>query len=167
MKTIISSLTVVAFAFTLSAYAVDEHHPEDQKAAPTNAAPKERAPAPKAATPPKNDKSAVPKTAQAPTSDMPAGMMDNMNKMQQQMQQLMQTHDPKERERLLTEHMQAMQQHMKMMGDMKGSGMMARGTTGASSIPSEKRMQMMEQRMDMMQKMMEQMLQQMDATQKK
>lgn len=93
---------------------------------------------------------------------MPAGMMDNTNKMQQQMQQVMRTQDPKERERLLNEHMQAMQQQMKMMGGMMSGGTMMCGDQGTGGMPSEKRMPM-DQCMGMMHKMMEQMLQHMQA----
>ncbi len=158
MKTIFTVIAIGVLTATLSAYAADEHHPEEQKAAPSKTAPANKPQEKSAAT--------SPKSAQGPSSQgsgMPAGMMDNMNKMQEQMQQIMRTQDPTERERLLKEHMQAMQQQMKMMG----GGMMMGGDKPANRMPPEKRMQMMEQRMDMMQKMMEQMLQQMQATQPK
>ncbi len=42
-------------------------------------------------------------------------MRENMTKMQQQMEKLMATTDPQERERLMHEHMQTMQERQKMM----------------------------------------------------
>lgn len=162
MKTIFTVIAIGALTATLSAYAADEHHPEEQKAAPSKTAPANKPQEKSAATSPK---SAQGSSSQG--SGMPAGMMDNMNKMQEQMQQIMRTQDPTERERLLKDHMQAMQQQMKMMSGMMGRGMMMGGDKPVNRMPPEKRMQMMEQRMDMMQKMMEQMLQQMQVTQPK
>lgn len=109
------------------------------------------------------------------------GMMDmeQMQKRMQEMQALMgqadKTADPKERQRLLQEHMTKMHEMMSdmrgMMGpDMMGKGMMAqgmmmgggmKGQDKPSGMDMEQRQQMMEKRMDMMQGMMEQMMEQM------
>lgn len=69
-------------------------------------------------------------------------MTDRMKSMQAQMDQIRRNTDPREREKLLAEHMRSMQEGMQMM---RGMG----GQHGA---------EMMQGRMDMMQMMMEQML---------
>jgi hypothetical protein len=78
-------------------------------------------------------------------------MMERMKTMHAQMDKIRQTADPKEREKLMAEHMKTMQEGMQMMQGM-GGGMM--GMMGGGQGP-----QMMEGRMDMMQMMMEQMMQ--------
>lgn len=156
-KSILTVATISLVVAAFGAFAVDEHHPEEQKAAPPKTAP--------ASKPVQKGAAAAPRPDQAPSPQaggMPPGAMDNMSKMQQQMQKLMRTQDPRERERLLKEHMQAMQQQMKMMdGMMGGMG----GDKGASGMSPEKRMPM-DQCMGMMHKMMEQMLLHMEAMQR-
>ena len=53
-------------------------------------------------------------------------MQENMLRMHEQMHKIMQSTDPKEREKL-------MQEHAKMMHSMKGGGMMEHGTMGGNS----------------------------------
>lgn len=90
----------------------------------------------------------------------------NMAKMQQQMDRISTTKDPKERQKLLQEHMVTMQENMKAMRAMGnsmhkgGSAPMTMGNRG--SMPNDdmqKRQEMGEKRMDMMQEMMNQMMQ--------
>lgn len=50
-------------------------------------------------------------------------MMNNMRTMREQMEQIRRTTDPKERERLMQEHMRLMMGQMKMMGSMRNSMM--------------------------------------------
>ena len=78
------------------------------------------------------------------------------------------TTDPKERQKLMQEHMSAMQDNMKMMHGMGGSMMTGSGEhegmpmAGKKAAMSEadmmQRHEMMAARMDMMQMMMEQMM---------
>ena len=75
-------------------------------------------------------------------------MMDRMKSMQAQMDRIHQNSDPKEREKLLAEHMKSMQEGMQMMRGMGG------GRHGAAGHGAE----MMQGRMGMMQMMMDQML---------
>ncbi|MGE0873600.1 MAG: hypothetical protein AB7O31_02900 [Burkholderiales bacterium] len=96
-------------------------------------------------------------------------MMERMKTMQAQMEKIRQTTDPKEREKLLAEHMKSMQEGMQtmrgmgggMMGMMGGGmgGAMAGGTMGGPRGSGPQSAQMMQDRMDMMQMMMEQMMQ--------
>jgi hypothetical protein len=101
-------------------------------------------------------------------------MQVNMTKMQSQMEKVHATTDPKERQKLMHAHMQAMQANMAMMGamgkPMKMDDGQAKGAaaSGDKSVPGNKGMmsgdmmqhhQMMEERMGMMQMMMDQMLQ--------
>ncbi len=83
-------------------------------------------------------------------------MVERMKLMQAQMDKLRQTTDPKEREKLLAEHMKSMHEGMQMMRGA-GGGMM--GMMGGGQAAGGQGMQMMEGRMDMMQMMMEQMMQ--------
>jgi len=53
-----------------------------------------------------------------------------MLKMHEQMHKIMQAKDPKQRDKLMQEHMQMMQEHMKTMGGMMGGGMMGQGMMG-------------------------------------
>lgn len=108
-------------------------------------------------------------------------MQENMQKMQAQMKEIHDTKDDDTRDRLMNEHMQAMDEGMGMMrgmgGDMmqgmKNGGVQQRkGMEGgmmknAKSVKDDmapkssdmmERMGMMEKRMDMMQMMMEQQL---------
>jgi len=59
-------------------------------------------------------------------------MQENMKKMQQQMDQLRVTGDPAERERLMQQHMQTMQDNMMTMHGM--GGMMMQGATGSDAM---------------------------------
>lgn len=94
MDKLISATAVSFFLIAPAAVAVDEHHP-DQKGAPVKDA------------------------------GMPMGkMQDNMLRMHEQMHKIMQSKDPKERERLMQEHQKMMQENMKMMGgEGKGATM--------------------------------------------
>jgi periplasmic protein CpxP/Spy len=84
-----------------------------------------------------------------PAASKPAGNMpEMMTRMQEQMKQIHATSDPKERQRLMNEHMKTMHESMPMMQGMKeGAGM-----------GSGQRMDAMGQRMDRMEQMMQQML---------
>ena len=104
-------------------------------------------------------------------------MQEKMKKMQEQMEKIHAATDPAERRKLMKEHMQSMQEGMKMMGrmggGMKGGDMMAKakkdqdgpmmedgggdkgGMMGGMMMKKHKKM---EDRMDMMQMMMEQMI---------
>jgi hypothetical protein len=67
------------------------------------------------------------------------GMQMNMIKMHEQMHKIMQAKDPKERQRLMQEHLKMMQDHMKMMGGNMGGmmgGDMHRMMPGGGSNPS-------------------------------
>jgi len=104
-----------------------------------------------------------------------AQMQGNMKTMQQQMDKLRATTDPKAKQKLMQEHMQTMQDHMTMMRGMGGPIMQGGGQPGgmggmagmsgmgskkdAASGDMAQRHDMMVQRMDMLQMMMEQMMQ--------
>jgi hypothetical protein len=105
--------------------------------------------------------------------------------MQQQMDRIRQTKDPKERQKLLQEHMQSMQEGMSMMRgmggpmmmgmmggqkDAMGPGMMGGGQKGGmgpgmmgggpmAGMDPKQQQEFTQRRMDMMQMMMEQMMQ--------
>ena len=57
-------------------------------------------------------------------------MQETMLRMHEQMHKIMQSSDPKEREKLMQEHAEMMQDHMRMMHGMKGGGMMEHGMMG-------------------------------------
>jgi hypothetical protein len=93
----------------------------------------------------------------------------NMQKMQQQMGKLLATTDPKERQKLMDEHMLAMQETIKTMHSLGGPMMMG-GDHHVGMAMADKKVAMtetvmmqhhtlMENRVDMMQMMMEQMVQ--------
>ena len=86
--------------------------------------------------------------------------MEKMKAMQAQMETIRIVTDPEVRQRLMQDHMQAMQDCMKDMrgmgGPMMQGGMMKGGMKDGEMM---KHHAMMEQRMDMMQMMMEQMMQ--------
>jgi hypothetical protein len=86
--------------------------------------------------------------------------MEKMKAMQAQMETIRIVTDPEVRQRLMQDHMQAMQDGMKDMrgmgGPMMHGGMMKGGMKDGEMM---KRHAMMEERMDMMQMMMEQMMQ--------
>ena len=92
-----------------------------------------------------------------------SGMHENVEKMQQQMEKLRMTTDPKERRKLMQEHIQDMQEIMDTMHGMGGPIMgcdqrvsMAKGRH-KDEAPDYmmKHHEMMEKRMDMMQKLMD------------
>jgi TolA-binding protein len=85
-------------------------------------------------------------------------MQENIKKMQQQMEKLRTTTDPKERRNLMQEHMQTMQENMKALRGV-GGPMMGSGQRGSMAIDGHKDMagddmtqhhEMMEKRMDML-----------------
>ena len=95
-------------------------------------------------------------------------MPEKMKAMQAQMDRIRNTTDPEERQKLMQEHMQTMQENMKAMRGMGGPMMMDapkdRGMMGGKKGRMKdrdmmKRHAMMEKRIDMMQMMMEQMMQ--------
>ena len=130
---------------TTPAFADDAHHPEqDKKTAPA------KSDKPAGATKKQTDKEINP-------------MQVNMKKMQAQMEKIHKATDPKDRQKLMQEHMQSMQDGMKMMHGMGGEMMqncdMADGKGMKSHMMGG---DMMEKRMEMMQMMMEQMKQHQD-----
>lgn len=137
----LSVIAAAAFSIALSAfsYADDAHHPDEQKGAATQPAPKQRATEPSRAT--------TPKDVKRPSAEagMPPGMMENMGRMQKEMQQLAQTQDPKERDALLQTHLKTMREHMAMIRDMTGG---AGGTNDANAMSMDKCMQMMHDKSD-------------------
>ena len=86
------------------------------------------------------------------TDKQSAQTQANMEKMQQQMDKIATTTDPKERQKLMQGHMQTMQENMKAMRDMGNKGSMP-------NSDMQKRQGMTDKRMDMMQEMMNQMMQ--------
>ena len=112
--------------------------------------------------------------AAAPAADQTIQKMEaNTKRMQSQLEQMAKSKDPAQRQKLLQEHMQTMQENMmaarSMMGGMmdcpmmsgmmggKG-GMMGQGMQGSVAVQDDmmaKRMDMMEKRMDMMQMMIQ------------
>lgn len=103
-------------------------------------------------------------------------MHQNWSRMDDMMEQVPATSSAKERQRLLEQHRETMEEqmelmHRNMMGPVMGgsSGMMGQGMMGGQSgndarpgnaqgMNSEERFRFMEERMDQMQLMMEQML---------
>jgi len=123
MKTSIFA-AVIAYAVLSApgAYADDTHHP-DKKDVPAISAPT------------KGTKASTGKGAEASM----APMQDNMLKMHEQMHKIMQAKDPKQRDKLVQEHMQMMREHMKTMGGMMGQGMMGGdGKGGNMGAPAGK-----------------------------
>jgi len=100
-------------------------------------------------------------------------MQGNMARMQALMAQIHATQDPKERQKLMAQHRQAMRDQMQMMHGMMGGGMgmgMKGGMQGGmkegrgmGNQSMEGMHGMMMQRMDMMSGMMQQMLEHMSA----
>jgi len=163
MRKLIPMLMTLAFA--TAAFANDEHHPEGDKKA--------------AAPATQTIKSAPKKTAASTEAEKQfAAAQEQMKKMMAQMDKIRQTKDPKERQRLMQEHMKTMQEGAQamrgtgggMMMNMMDCPMMGKKDDkgGAQSCPmmggatgkmdTGKRVDMMEKRMDMMQMMMEQMI---------
>jgi hypothetical protein len=60
-------------------------------------------------------------------------MQKNMLGMHEQMHKIMRSKDAKEREKLMQEHAQMMQDNMHMMHGMMGGGMMGQGTMGSDA----------------------------------
>ena len=102
---------------------------------------------------------AAPKSMPGKTAPAMAPMANQMKAMQEMHDKMMGAKTPEERNALMAEHMQTMQEGM---GMMKGMG----GMTGPKSPPSNmtERQTMMEQRMDMMQTMMEMMIDRLPQT---
>lgn len=143
-------IALVAASWLLTApavWAVDEHHP-DQITGPA------------AAAPPASAKD---------TEQALQQMKQNADKLRAQMDMILKTRDPAERQKLMQEHIQTLRVSLTTaagaMGGMPGSGgmmmdcpmmgqMMGGGMMGEQMI---QRMQQMEKRMDMMQMMLEQM----------
>ena len=90
-----------------------------------------------------------------------AKMQEQMKQMQAQMEVIRQIKDPVEKERLMNEHLAAMQDHMKMMQGMSGTRPpMGPGPNGAV-MPAhiiDQRFRVLEQRMDTLQQLMEQLI---------
>ena len=142
MKRIAQLVLVVGIALVSPVtFGADEHHPDEAKKGAVASKP-------------------APKGPGAVAGGDQAGMQQGMKKMQDQMDRIRKTTDPKERQKLLDEHHQTMMENMKAMRGMGGSMMMGgdqkggpmKGETGG-------RAGSMEQRMDMMQMMMEHMMQ--------
>lgn len=83
------------------------------------------------------------------TPDNMAGMDAQMKTMQDMHAKMMNAKTPDERNKQMAEHMQTMQDSMKMMGDMKGMQGM-KGDMGTGHNMTEKRMEMMQSMMQMM-----------------
>jgi hypothetical protein len=130
---------VAGLVWVLPASAVDEHHLEQKKQAP----------------------SAPQSSSTTAETGARTAMMGNMEKMQRQMDQIQATTDSKERQKLMQEHMRTMQENMKAMRGMDAPMMSNhKGMAGGDMMTHYK---MMSTRMDMMQMMMEQMMQHQNA----
>lgn len=159
------AMTAIAasLAFAAPVFAEEAHHPEkagEAKSAPASPAPQVKK------------------------------MQDNVKKMPAQLDRIAKAKTDEARHKAMAEHMQTMQENMKMAhamkagmmdcpmmeGGMKGKddmaamhgGMMAKGGMGmmgggAAPADAPDRMQHMEKRMDMMQTMMEQMMRRQDG----
>ncbi len=114
-----------------------------------------------------DDKHHPPEAAKAPATASASGQRfnaayDRMRKMAAQMEQIKATKDPKERERLMQQHLESMHEGAQALRAAGGCTMpmtacpMMGGAHG-KQVPAE-RMDMMEKRMDMLQMMMEQMV---------
>lgn len=153
-------------------WANDAHHPDKDNKPAAASASQAAKPAPMAAARPAAD-----------TEQQFAQAQDHIKKMLTQMEQIRQTKDPKERQRLMAAHLQTMQQSAQAMRPMGGGMMMDMMNCsmmdkkgGASSMgmmgsqgcmmmgksaakpDTGKRVDAMEKRMDMMQMMMDQMI---------
>ncbi|HVK54983.1 MAG TPA: hypothetical protein VM532_08135 [Burkholderiales bacterium] len=154
MKTFLLALPLCLSLASGPVWSEDAHHPDEQKKTASGTV--KSAAASSAKTDKVADKQQIP-------------MQENMKKMQAQMAKIHQTTDPKERERLLQDHMQTMREAMQSMRGMGGGmmmGMMNGGMAGRSAqqnaAPGNNAM---ERRMDMMQMMMEQMMEHQKAVQ--
>jgi hypothetical protein len=104
---------------------------------------------PAAPRPPAASSAVVP-SSKTPTS---AQLDMQMKSMQQMHDKMMAATTPQERQALMSEHMQLMQDGMAMMGQMRGAGPRA-GMGGGMPMDSR----MMGRRMDMMESMMQMMM---------
>lgn len=122
-------------------FGADEHHPDEAKKGAVASKP-------------------ASKGLAAVAGGDQAGMQQGMKRMQDQMDRIRKTTDPKERQKLLDEHFQTMMENMKVMRGMGGSMMMG-GDQKGGPMKGEAggRAGSMEQRMEMMQMMMEHMMQ--------
>ena len=108
-------------------------------------------------------------SASASSMAMPnrMAMMDAQMKTMQGMHgKMMSAKTPEERSKLMAEHMKSMQDGMKMMEGMSGTGMGdMKGMQGMQGMTGDMgaRQQMLEKRMEMMQTMMKMMMDQMPA----
>lgn len=162
MKKTLLIAAITTLAWVSPAGAVDEHHPDQKKAA--------SAPASADVKASQNKTSDKPKSSASAQAGMP--MMENMEKMQRQMEKIKAESDPKERQKLMHEHMQTMQENMRAMHGMGGPMMMCNDQHGSMAKGDHhdkadgdmmKHHDMMAKRMDMMQMMMEQMLEHQNA----
>ena len=162
MKKILLVAGVTALVWAYPSSAVDEHHLDQKNAASATASANTKAQ--------QNKASAKAKSPDAGQAGMP--MMENMEKMQRQMEKIKAESDPKERQKLMHEHMQTMQENMRAMHGMGGPMMMCNDQHGSMAKGDHhdkadgdmmKHHDMMAKRMDMMQMMMEQMMQHQEA----
>jgi hypothetical protein len=144
------SAIAASLAFATPAFADDTHHPEKGQEAKVA--------------------SAKPAAKTAPTVQK---MQDNVKKMQAQLDRIAKAKTDEERQMAMAEHMQTMQENMKLARGMQAGmmdcpmmegGMMGKGGMGmmedaAQPGGSSERMQQIEKRMDMMQMMMERTMQ--------
>lgn len=105
-------------------------------------------------------------------------MHEHMQLMREQMTRIHAAEDPAERQRLMQEHMQSMQQYMQMMGPMRPgpAGAARRCAEGDAACRMDQmraengmmreRMSMMEERLESMQELMQQMMDHFDEAQR-
>jgi hypothetical protein len=108
--------------------------------------------------------------AAAPAADLTIQKMQaNTKRMQSQLEQMAKSKDPAQRQKLMQEHLQTMQENMTagksmmggmmdcpmMKGGMMGGGMGMQGGAAGQDDMMARRMEMMEKRMDMMQMMIQ------------
>jgi len=142
MKWVLVGVSAAAFLIAAPGFGQDAHdsnHAEDKGAATV----------PKAVSKAKPDAKSKSKA-----NSQNQAMMDSMKTMQDQMEKLRAATDPKERQRLMQEHMKTMRDTMAAMHGMLGTAMGGGMGTG-----------MTQRRMDTMQMMMEQMIEHQSAMQ--
>ncbi len=142
--TILTAATCLSLVAT-SLYADDAHHPEKaQKTTDTKAA------AAAGAKSVETESATDPQIKRA---------QETMRKLQDQMGKIRQTNDPKERQKMMQEHMQTLREGMMTLHGMKkmeGGGGQDGMMMGGDMMKGH---DMMEMRMDMMEMMMDQMMQ--------
>ena len=120
------------------------------------------------AAPPPAAQPAAPSQQGSPTHDMRA----HMQAMHEQMERIHAAQDPEERQRLMSEHMQSMQESMGMMGRMgqsapaespRGQSQCAQGDMPCRMQEMQTQHGMMQERMSTMHQLMEQMVEHMRA----